>query len=110
MPSPKAYGENAAEEGKRAFEAHLGKAFELGLPGQALRPAGEKSPYGLRGCAIPVCDPDALIAAGLDAMKGWQALGDDGQHRALPGDPRAPQQAELRDRPRGDDDNRPGAG
>ncbi len=24
MPSPKAYGENAPDEGKRAFEAHLG--------------------------------------------------------------------------------------
>jgi acyl-CoA reductase-like NAD-dependent aldehyde dehydrogenase len=26
-----------------------------------------------------VCDPDALIAAGLEAMKGWQAVGADGR-------------------------------
>ena len=31
MPSPKAYGETAAEDGKRAYEAHLGQNFELNL-------------------------------------------------------------------------------
>ena len=34
MPSPKAYGETAAEDGKRAYEAHLGQHFELNQPGQ----------------------------------------------------------------------------
>lgn len=80
MPSPKAYGENAAEEGKKAFEAHLGKAFELGQPGQSGWLAGEKSPYGIAlDVQYPVCDPEALIAAGQAAMKGWQALGADGR-------------------------------
>ncbi len=27
----------------------------------------------------PVCDPETLIAAGLEAMKGWQAAGTDGR-------------------------------
>ena len=27
----------------------------------------------------PVCDPETLIAAGLEAMKGWQAVGADGR-------------------------------
>ena len=80
MPSPKAYGENAAEEGKKAFEAHLGKAFELGQPGQSGWLAGEKSPYGIAlDVQYPVCDPEALIAAGHAAMKGWQAVGADGR-------------------------------
>ena len=36
MPSPKAYGETAAEDGKRAYEAHLGQNFELNQPGHGL--------------------------------------------------------------------------
>ena len=33
MPSPKLYGETAPDDGKRAFEAHLGKRFELEVDG-----------------------------------------------------------------------------
>ncbi len=80
MPSPKLYGEAAPDEGKRAFEAHLGKQFELGQPGQTGWHGGETSPYGVAlDVSYPVCDPDALIAAGLEAMKGWQAVGADGR-------------------------------
>ncbi|MBL8465218.1 MAG: phenylacetic acid degradation protein PaaN [Thauera sp.] len=80
MPSPKLYGETAPDEGKRAFDAHLGKQFELGQPGQTGWHGGETSPYGVElGVSYPVCDPDALIAAGLEAMKGWQAVGADGR-------------------------------
>lgn len=76
MPSPKAYGETAAEDGKRAYEAHLGQNFELNQPGQngwgwqrgvAL--------CGRFGCALPLCDHEVLIEASLAAMKGWQAVG-----------------------------------
>ena len=64
MPSPKLYGEAAPDEGKRAFEAHLGKQFELGQPGQTGWHGGEASPYGVAlDVSYPVCDPDALIAA-----------------------------------------------
>jgi phenylacetic acid degradation protein paaN len=80
MPSPKLYGETAPDDGKRAFEAHLGKQFELGQPGQTGWHGGETSPYGIAlDVSYPVCDPDALIAAGLEAMKGWQAVGADGR-------------------------------
>ncbi|MCL2658159.1 MAG: phenylacetic acid degradation protein PaaN [Betaproteobacteria bacterium] len=76
MPSPKIYGETALEDGKRAFEAHLGKQFELGQPGLTGWHGGETSPYGVAfDVRYPVCEPDALIQAGLVAMKGWQALG-----------------------------------
>jgi phenylacetic acid degradation protein paaN len=80
MPSPKLYGEAAPDEGKRAFEAHLGKQFELGQPGQTGWHGGETSPYGVAlDVSYPVCEPDALIAAGLEAMNGWQAVGADGR-------------------------------
>ena len=80
MPSPKLYGEAAPDEGKRAFEARLGEQFELGQPGQTGWHGGESSPYGIAlDVSYPVCEPDALIAAGLEAMKGWQAVGADGR-------------------------------
>ena len=80
MPSPKLYGEAAPDEGKRAFEAHLGKPFELGQPGQTGWHGGESSPSGVAlDVRYPVCDPETLIAAGLEAMKGWQAVGADGR-------------------------------
>jgi hypothetical protein len=73
MPSPKTYGETAAEDGKKAFEAHLGKQFELEQPGQTGWTGGEQSPYGIElGVRYPVCDHEALIAAGQQAMVGWQ--------------------------------------
>ncbi|MCV2216889.1 phenylacetic acid degradation protein PaaN [Thauera sp. Sel9] len=80
MPSPKLYGETAPDDGKRAFEAHLGKTFELDQPGQTGVLGSEASPYGTElGVSYPVCEPEALIAAGTEAMKGWQAVGADGR-------------------------------
>lgn len=76
MPSPKVYGETAAADGKAAFEAHLGGAFELGQPGQTGWGGRETSPYGVAlDVRYPVCDHEALVAAGQAAMKGWQAVG-----------------------------------
>ncbi|UCV11825.1 phenylacetic acid degradation protein PaaN [Dechloromonas denitrificans] len=80
MPSPRAYGETAPEDGKKAFEAHLGKQFELGQPGQSGWTGGEKSPYGVElNVQYPVCDHAALIAAGEKAMDGWQKVGAEGR-------------------------------
>ena len=80
MPSPKLYGENAPAEGKRAFDALLGKRFDLQQPGQTGWHGGEKSPYGVTlDVTYPVCEPEALINAGLTAMKGWQAVGAEGR-------------------------------
>ncbi|MEY5098037.1 MAG: hypothetical protein RJA36_756 [Pseudomonadota bacterium] len=76
MPSPKVYGETAAADGKAAYEAHLGRNFELGQPGQTGWGGKESSPYGAAlDVRYPVCDPEALVAAGQAAMKGWQAIG-----------------------------------
>ena len=80
MPSPKLYGETAPEDGKRAFEAHLGKRFELEQPGQTGWHGGEVSPYGVAlDVSYPVCEPEALIDAANEAAKSWQAVGADGR-------------------------------
>lgn len=84
MPSPRAYGETAADDGKQAFESHLGKDFVLDQPGQLAGDAGwydkEVSPYGAElNVRYPVCEPEALVQAGLAAMKGWQAVGAEGR-------------------------------
>ncbi len=76
MPSPKAYGETAPQEGKLAYEAHLGQKFELHQPGEMDWAGGEVSPYsGPLNVSYPLCDHEALIAAGLSAMPAWQAVG-----------------------------------
>ena len=80
MPSPKVYGETAPDDGKRAFESHLGKQFTLDQPGQTGWHAGERSPYGVKlDVQYPVCDVAALIDAGQKAMAGWQAIGCEGR-------------------------------
>lgn len=80
MPSPKVYGETAADDGKRAFEACLGADFVLDQPGQTGWAASERSPYGIdMAVRYPVCDPEALIAAAQGAMDGWRKLGADGR-------------------------------
>lgn len=80
MPSPKVYGETAADDGKRAFESHLGRKFELGQPGQSGWHGGEKSPYGVAlHVEYPVCGVNELVAAGKLAMAPWQAIGAEGR-------------------------------
>lgn len=80
MPSPKVYGETAAQDGKLAFEAHLGKTFALDQPGQTGVHGGERSPYGVDlNISYPVCDPEALIAAAVQAMPAWNRLGAEGR-------------------------------
>lgn len=80
VPSPKVYGENAMETGKSAYMAHLGKRFALHQPGIQSWLGGEQSPYGVAlAVEYPVCDIDALIAAGQSAMSAWQAIGVQGR-------------------------------
>jgi len=75
-PSPRVYGEGAAEAGKAAFDAHLGKPFGLGQPGADGQVGGEASPYGLDlGVTYEHLSADALIAAATAALPGWRAAG-----------------------------------
>ncbi len=80
MPSPKVYGETAARAGQQAFDAHLGKSFALDKPGQTGVHGGERSPYGTElNISYPVCEPEALVQAALEAMPAWGQLGAEGR-------------------------------
>ena len=76
MPSPRVYGETAAEDGEAAFKGYLGKAFEIDQP-QSQNLAGdmigdESSPFGIDlGTSYPAPDLDALIAASSAAGHAW---------------------------------------
>lgn len=74
-PSTKIHGAEKPAAGKAAFEAQLGRPFELDLPGVVGRAGAEVSPYTLEplGVTYPVCAPDALIAAAGAAMPAWAA-------------------------------------
>ena len=70
-PSGKIYGETAADDGKAAFEARLGKPFALDQPGAGAPLATERSPYGIdMGVKYPAPGVDALIAAAGAAGEG----------------------------------------
>lgn len=80
MPSPKVYGETAMADGQAAYEAHLGKKFELDQPHVVGTHGGENSPFaGSLGIQYPVCETEGLVASAKAAMKSWQALGLEGR-------------------------------
>jgi hypothetical protein len=77
-PSPRVYGEGAAERGKEAFESYLGKPFPLDQPGTGSWIGAERSPYGID---LGVTDPEPvagdLIAAAQAALPAWRDAGPD---------------------------------
>jgi len=75
-PSPKVYGEGAAEAGKAAFEALQNKPFPLTLPGAEGTVGAERSPYGFPlGITYPKVGLDALFAAIAKAEPTWRKGG-----------------------------------
>jgi phenylacetic acid degradation protein paaN len=75
-PSPKVYGEGAAEAGKAAFDALLNKPFPLTQAGATGTVGGEVSPYGMAlGVTYPKVDLDALFAAIAKAESAWRKAG-----------------------------------
>jgi phenylacetic acid degradation protein paaN len=85
-PSPRVYGETAAEEGKAAYEALLGQPFPITTPGADAPENGqgvatERSPYGMDlGVTYPRAkDVDALMAAAQSGMKAWRDAGPEGR-------------------------------
>ncbi|GAA4071276.1 phenylacetic acid degradation protein PaaN [Nonomuraea soli] len=73
-PSPRVYGEGAADEGKRAFEAYLGKPFPLEQAGEPV--GAERSPYGLDlGVTYPAASAGTLVAAAGKAVPAWRDAG-----------------------------------
>ncbi len=74
--SPKVYGEGAAEAGRAAFDALLGKRFPLTQPATIGDVGGEVSPYGhALGIRYPQPDPDGLFAAVGRAEDTWRREG-----------------------------------
>lgn len=75
-PSPKVYGEGAAEPGKAAFDALLNKPFPIQLPGSRGTVGAEMSPYGIAlGIGYPKVDLDPLFAAIAQAEPAWRKAG-----------------------------------
>ncbi|MBO0661728.1 phenylacetic acid degradation protein PaaN [Jiella sp. MQZ9-1] len=80
VPSGKIYGERAKAEGASAFEARLGKPFNLANhPAEA--PVGnEVSPYGRRlGITYPAASITTLINASQAASSVWAAAAPEGR-------------------------------
>ena len=74
--SPRAYGEGAIEAGKAAFDALVGKPFELAQPGAIGTVGREVSPFGFPlGITYPKADVDALFAAVGRAEREWRKAG-----------------------------------
>jgi hypothetical protein len=75
-PSPKVYGEGAAEAGKAAFDTLLHKPFPLSPAGADGTVGAERSPYGFPlGVTYPKVDIDALFAAIAKAESSWRKAG-----------------------------------
>lgn len=77
-PSPRIYGEGAAEAGRAAYEARLERPFVFS-PAQAggdAQAGAEVSPYGVGlGIRYPRPDPDRLLPAVQLAAAGWRQAG-----------------------------------
>ncbi|HSQ82240.1 MAG TPA: phenylacetic acid degradation protein PaaN [Casimicrobiaceae bacterium] len=75
-PSPKIYGEGAAEKGKAAFDAMLNQRFPLTQPATVGQVGSERSPYGMRlGITYPKAELDGLLAAVEAAQATWRKAG-----------------------------------
>ncbi len=84
-PSPRVYGENAAAEGKAAYEAWLGGDFPLSTPGSDGTVATERSPFGIDlGVRYPRVHSsdesiDALLAGAEAGKRAWRDAGPEGR-------------------------------
>ncbi|OZI74297.1 phenylacetic acid degradation protein PaaN [Bordetella genomosp. 12] len=75
-PSPRNYGETAAQDGQAAFDALLGKAFPLSVSGAEGTVSGEVSPFGFAlNIAYPRVAPDRLLANAQEAGQAWRRAG-----------------------------------
>lgn len=75
-PSPRAYGETAAQDGQAAFEGYRGKAFPLTLEGAQGEVGNEQSPFGFDlGISYPKVPVDQLLAQSQLALDSWRDAG-----------------------------------
>ncbi|WP_246485761.1 aldehyde dehydrogenase family protein [Kribbella qitaiheensis] len=78
-PSPRVYGETAAEDGKAAFDAHRGTAYPVETPGANGTVSTEESPFGI---SLDIQYPrtvedclDELLAAAQKGISDWRKGG-----------------------------------
>ena len=75
-PSPRVYGETAAEDGQRAFDALKGQAFPLEGVEAAEMVGEERSPFGIElGIRYPHVAADTLIELASAALDSWREAG-----------------------------------
>jgi phenylacetic acid degradation protein paaN len=78
-PSPKNYGEGAAEAGKAAFDKLANQRFPLTQPATVGQVGNERSPFGIRlGITYPKADIDGLLDAVSTAQASWRKAGPEG--------------------------------
>ena len=72
-PSTKIHGSEKPVAGKSAFEARLGKPYEIDQPGITSWLGEEVSPYTQEplGITYPISSPEALIASASEAQADW---------------------------------------
>lgn len=75
-PSTKIHGVEKPVEGKRAFEAQLGRRYAIDQPGVIDWVGGEVSPFTREplGITYPRSEPTALIAAASSAVSSWRKV------------------------------------
>src|SRR5690606_31224813 len=77
-PSPRVYGEAAAEKGQQAFEGARNAPYSplADQPGTGNEVGSERSPYGPElGVRYPELDVDKALQAALEAMPAWRDAG-----------------------------------
>ncbi|AHV92774.1 phenylacetic acid degradation protein PaaN [Bordetella holmesii] len=75
-PSPRNYGETAAQDGQAAFDALLGKEFALTVSGAEGTVGGEVSPFGFAlNITYPRVSPERLLANAEQAGQDWRRAG-----------------------------------
>ncbi len=75
-PSPRNYGETAAQDGQAAFDALQGKDFPLAATGAQGKAGGEVSPFGFAlGISYPRIAPATLLANADAAGQAWRRAG-----------------------------------
>jgi phenylacetic acid degradation protein paaN len=75
-PSPRNYGEGAAQDGKAAFDKLANRRFTLTQPATIGDVGNERSPYGIKlGVTYPKPDVDGLMSAVEAAQATWRKAG-----------------------------------
>lgn len=75
-PSPRVYGETAADDGRHAFEALRGKSFPLNQTDATGTVSGERSPYGFDlEIRYPTFAADDLVRRAEAALESWRDAG-----------------------------------